>query len=337
VKLKKSIVLLALAGLMGGVAPAHAFLNLNGWKIDLEAIGAPAGEDVFTGYGVLGAVGVPPGSNGINNMTFNGLYSTSGVFTGPEVFPGQGPIAAVGDTFDVNLGGVATSFIGDVGIIPVTTTGKIVNFDFELTFVSTTTQEVTTVDPVTFITTNGHLPATGALGGFAPNGYLHVFADVIAGPGDLDGGLKANTSVTAAGGDGLDDGTLIATFKILPSGSLTGSFNPSALDGQDDAVWELISNPYGALLGPDLDILLPGNVLAFTNSNTDGDDDNDGIFNTQPDSGLFAGLCNLPQSNAVNCGAEDGSFNLAIPEPGSLALLGLALAGLAGVQRRRLS
>jgi hypothetical protein len=42
VKLKKSIVLLAIAGLMGGVAPAHAFLNLNGWKIDLEAIGAPA-------------------------------------------------------------------------------------------------------------------------------------------------------------------------------------------------------------------------------------------------------------------------------------------------------
>lgn len=312
---------LCAAGLLGLAAPAQSAILVDNWVIDLDAVGnQPDGN--FTGFGQFG-YHFPSMLKGLDQMQFQALFRSKTRDMDNDGF------VSIGDLVDVDTVGLITGANNANGSVLLTTTNKILNINFELTFGSTTTSKVTSNPPG--VQTNTHLgPGTGP-NGVAPNGYLNLYADVLG-----DGiGAQANTNIYA-GGAGMLDGVLIAVFEIVDAdGADTGSFNldPLALDGQDDATFVLVSNPFGALKDKFGTALPVGSTLGFTDSNFDADPDNNQKLDTSP-ANLPGGAC--PSNNPFHtCGQEDGSVVLGkVPEPGILGLLGLGLLGL-GLARRR--
>ena len=269
-KFRKLVTALGAAALFGASVPASAIILVENWVIDLGSIGNVAQDD-FTGFGVFGPKPVAA-SNGIESLAFQALYHA--VIAGP---------LAAGTLQHTDVAGNVTSATGPNGAISASTTAKVLNSDFELTFISTTTQVLLGApDPITGVVLTSHLGAGAGPNSLATNGLLNIYADVITGvPGQDKTGTFANTSFTT-GGAGMNDGFLIATFEILNAyGQPTGSFNPSALDGQDDASFKLIFNS-GAVKDSDGNALELGRTLAFIDSNTDADPDGNGVRNTNP-------------------------------------------------------
>jgi hypothetical protein len=321
-KLKKQVAALVAAGLVSLAGGAQAAIIVNDWQIDLGALGATAGGN-FTGFGVFG----PP--TGITQLSFDALFH--GVAAGP---------IAPGTLQTVDVLGKVTAATGSAGIFTNTTTNALLNVNvpgingFELTFGSTTTLQLLSVNPGTGQVLNSHLGAGAGPNGVEANGILNIYADVL---GDAIG-VAGNTSAIT-GGAGFQDGLLIASFQIVNQFPLaTGSFNTQTLDGQDDALFTLIANPFGILQDSAGNALAIDTTLAFTDSNTDADPDNNGILDTAPTAfPATLGPC-LPsglQSPGNTCGNENGSFSIAVPEPGTLALLGISMLGLGGFRRSR--
>ena len=147
---------------------------------------------------------------------------------------------------------------------------------------------------------------------------------------NLDGGVKSNPG----SGLGYTDGSLVLTFDVLPGEG--GSVNVTTLfDGSDDATFRLATvNKAGVFKDASGNEFTPESTLALTDSNFDLDsNNNDTLDETRGGFGCTA----TNQSAGFFCGVEDGTVRFAVPEPGTLAILGLGLLGLGWSARRKTS
>lgn len=222
-----------------------------------------------------------------------------------------------GDIFTVTGKGAASSLISnqDGNISPL---GFGVTGGFELTFDFNLDVQITSIiaGQINFT----HLASADA---------LRFYLDDLD-MANADGGVKSSPGT----GAGYTDGNLILTFDVLAGEG--GSVNVTTLfDGSDDATFRLATvNQAGVFQDASGNEFTPESTLALTDSNFDLDSNNDNTLNeTRGGFGCTAGN----QSAGFFCGVEDGTVRFAVPEPGTLAILGLGLLGLGWSVRRKTS
>lgn len=178
---------------------------------------------------------------------------------------------------------------------------------------------------------------TGVFGGAFSfsSGSFSVYADP-----NNNYGTASPTSIYGA-----NDGTKIAEFEVFGGGGLVDASGLPIANGQITLFARLVdgSMASGYFFDPSGNDISLGTVLAFafTNANTVGSPSAVMVSEIICEGAGFAGpgcdgmnpyANNAPQYFFVS---NNGQFKLAIPEPGSLALLGVAMLGLGLARRRR--
>ncbi len=221
----------------------------------------------------------------------------------------------VGDFYTVTGKGAAGTLLDDIdGNISPLGFGQ--TDGFELTFDFSVKVEITAITGSTI--SFKHLAGDDAL-----RFYLD---DLDA--ANADGGSKSSPGT----GAGYTDGTLVLTFDV--EGVEGGSVDVTSLfDGSDDALFSVSAvDTAGIFKTASGDEFTVGSTLAITDSNFDLDsNNNDALDETR---GGF-GCTDANQSAGFFCGVEDGTVRFAVPEPGTLAIMGLGLLGLGWTARRK--
>lgn len=305
-KLSKAVLAPAAMAMAIGATPAQAEILVTDWVIDLDAA-------FGTAPGTMGKVKAPPAtSGGIDNLQFNGLFAV-------YPLPGSPPPLSVGDVLESQFVFNTTACNGGLCLSDA---GKLMGFNFEITGAGTTRQRVTSI------------AGDGTASFEILSGALSIFIDDFDIPDNgVDGSFNAQPNISNANaGRGMTDGILIATFAAV-AGEGGASFNPTALNGQQDVTFALTFAKAGVLEKLDGSDLPLDSLLGITDANTDSDPDNDGVSDTLIPAGPLAPLC----AAGARCGTEDGSFVLAVPEPTTLAIMGAGLLALGGSRRFRKS
>lgn len=298
-KTKLKVLGAATALALATAGSAQAGIVVNDWTLDttLATIQGGALDRVIADF---------------DQMTFNGIARSVTDVTG-----GANPAAIdMGDFAAITVYGRVTAFVDNVtGIISTPELNSTVTVSgftgWELSFVFTGTTQVTgfTVDDLDF----RHIAG----------GTLKLYIDNLE-----DGGKAINGDASS-----FSNGTLVLTMTDDGLGS--GNTDFSDLDGNDDAQFittlaNSLANLSGVFKRGTYDLGKEVGSDMHIDSNFDLDPDNNKAIDS-----TYGAFGNCDVTRASFCAEEDGSVRLSIPEPGTLALLGMGLMGFGAVQRRR--